>query len=110
MMYAAIAILSLYALWVFFLAVMNLKQAKDAGTLPKAARALGLPMLIVGYLLDCFVQLTAAVLIFAELPRELTVSGRVKRLIESGGGWRKRVAEWFRDVLLAPFDRSGGHG
>lgn len=109
-MMALYAFASLYALWVLFLAVMNLKQAKDAGRLHKTARAFGVPILIAGYLLDCFVQMTVAVVIFAEWPRELTVSGRVNRLIESGGGWRKREAQWFRDVLLAPFDRSGGHG
>lgn len=109
-MIALYGIASLFGLWVLFLAVMNLKQARDAGKLHKAAFAFGVPVLVVGYALDVFVQMTVAVVIFAELPRELTVSGRVNRLIESGGGWRKREAEWFRDVLLAPFDQSGGHG
>ena len=35
---------------------------------------------------------------------------RVARLCKSGSGWRKDLALWFRHTLLAPFDRSGGHG
>ena len=108
--YGAIAVGASYLLWLFFLAVMNLKQAKDDSTLPPLALKLGYPILFAGYLLDMIVQLTVANLIFLEPPRELTVSGRIARLIAHGSGWRKRSAEWFRDMLLKPFDRSGGHG
>ena len=103
-----VSVLALYALWGLFLAVMNLKQAKDFGDLSPIAYKLGYPMLFIGYLLDVLVQLTIANLIFWDLPRELTVSARVKRLCLKDG-WRGRRARWWREVLLAPFDRSGGH-
>ena len=36
---------STYALWIFYLAVMNLKRAKDSDLLTKTAMALGYPVL-----------------------------------------------------------------
>jgi hypothetical protein len=114
-----------YGLWIHFLAVMNLMQARDEGKLPVWANRLGMPILIAGVLIDVFAQFTIACVVFLELPRELTVSGRVKRWVEGprfigypDGGpptkgirwWRFSVALWMRVNLLKPFDRSGGHG
>ena len=102
--------LGAWALWVFFLAVMCLQGARDAKKLTPWNTRIGYSVLFVGWVLDFIVQVTVAVLLFAELPRELTVSGRVKRLIGSGDGWRKAVAIWLRDHFLKPFDPTGRHG
>lgn len=124
MTYLLISASSAYALWVFFLAAMNLMQARNEGTLPIWAHRLGLPVVFVGVVIDVVVQLTLACVIFLEPPREFTVSGRVKRWVEGpqfigypGGPptkgirwWRYSVALWMRNNLLKPFDRSGGHG
>lgn len=120
MAYLLISACSAYALWILFLASMNLMQARDEGTLPMWAHRLGLPVIFVGIVIDITVQLTLACVIFLEFPRELTVSGRVKRWVEgpyySGPPtrgirwWRYSVALWMRTNLLKPFDRSGGHG
>ena len=110
MAYAAYSLLAFWALWVLFLAVMNLGQAKAEGKLHGFALYAGYTVLAVGLLVDLVVQVLVASLLWMELPRELTVSGRVSRLVQSGSGWRKSLAEWFRDTLLKPFDRSGGHG
>jgi hypothetical protein len=96
-----------YALWIFYLAVMNLKRAKDAGLLSKTAMALGYPVLIVGYLLDCFVNVFVMTFLLLELPRETTVTSRLKRH-NKGTGWRKAVAAWV-EPLLDPYDPSGDH-
>lgn len=106
--HVAIALALCWWLFVFFLAVMSLKIARDAGRLTMAGKVLGYPALCIGYVLDAAVQMTAATLLFLELPRELTVSGRVKRL-SPDTGWRGKVARWVRDSLLKPFDPSGGH-
>jgi hypothetical protein len=99
-----------WLLFVFYLAVMCLKIARDAGKLTPGGKVFGYPVLAIGYLLDFLVQVTLAVLLFWELPRETTVSGRVKRHCATGGGaWRARLAWWLRDQLLAPYDPSGGH-
>lgn len=110
MIYAAYSALAFWSLWVLFLAVMNLGQAKAEGKLHGFALYAGYTVLAVGLLVDLIVQVLVASLLWLELPREWTVSERVARLCKSGSGWRQKLALWFRDVLLAPFDRSGGHG
>lgn len=101
---------SLWVLWVLFLAIMNLNEAKISNTLPTPIRGLAYATLYIGLLVDFLVQVTVATVMWLELPREFTVSGRVARLIKSGQGYRYDLAIWFRDNLLKPFDRSGGHG
>ena len=105
--YIASSALGFYILWVFYLAVMNLKRVKDAGLLSKTAMALGYPVLIVGYLLDCFVNVVVMTLLLLELPRETTVTSRLKRH-NKGTGWRKAIAAW-AEPLLDPYDPSGDH-
>lgn len=96
-----------YALWIFYLAVMNLKRAKDAGLLTNTAKALGYPILIVGYILDCFVNFTVMTVLLLEIPQETTVTARLSRH-NQGTGWRKSIAAW-AEPLLDPYDPSGNH-
>lgn len=98
----------LYATWIFYLAVMNLKRAKDAGKLSKAAMVMGYPVLFVGLAFDCLLNLTVCTFLFLELPREGLVTARLKRLAV-GGGWRAALAIWFAANLLDAFDPSGRH-
>ena len=105
---ALLAIGSVYALWVLYLASMNLIRARDAGLLPRAAYVLGLPIVAAGVLLDALVNVTVCTLLFAELPREWLVTERVTRL-ERSGGWRQVVASWVCHNLLDNFDPSGKH-
>lgn len=100
---------TIYALWGFFLAVMNLKQASDKGKLNRAALVLGLPIIITGYLLDVVIQFTIGSLLLLDWPRERTLSEHLHRLATSHEGWRGRVARWVLASLLADFDPSGGH-
>ena len=99
---------STYALWVFFLAVMNLARAKDAGQLTATAKALGYPVLIVGYVLDCFVNMTVMTVLLLEIPQETTVTSRLSRHNKESDGWCKSVAAW-AEPLLDPYDPSGDH-
>lgn len=107
--WAALGALALvYALWVFYLALMNLKRAKDAGTLRPWARRLGAPVLLLGYLLDVAVNLLVMTLLMAEAPREWLVTDRLKRH-RVGSGWRASLARWMCRDLLDAFDPSGCH-
>lgn len=106
--YVGTALVITYALWVFYLAVMNLKRVKDAGQLHRAALVLGTPVLIVGYALDAMVNVFVMTVLLVELPREVTVTARLKRHNRTSTGWRKAVAAWF-EPLLDPFDPSGNH-
>lgn len=101
-------VLLVYALWVFYLAVMNLKRAKDAGSLRPWAKRLGAPVLLVGYLLDVLANLIVFTVLMFEWPREWLVTDRLKRH-KLGTGWRSNVAQWFCRDLLDTFDPSGCH-
>lgn len=103
-----ISLVTFYFLWVHFLAVMNLKvHEKFIRPVPLRAAKL---VLFNGLLLDLFWQVVPASIIFLELPKELTVSGRVMRLCASGHGYRYNLAVWLKDNWLALFDTSGEHG
>jgi hypothetical protein len=97
-----------YALYVFYAAVMNIKRVRDAGKLTWVGKALGYPTLVIGLLLDLFVNLTLMTLVLLELPRELTVTARLKRHHKESTGWRLAVVKFFEPVL-DPLDPSGDH-
>lgn len=98
-----------YCLWLFYLAVMNLKRAKDEGRLSKVAHAFGMPILFAGYLLDFFCNMVPFTIFMLDLPKETTVTARMKRYVKGQAGWRKSFAVWFADNLLDDFDPSGKH-
>lgn len=115
-----VAVLSVavsFLLWVFFLAVMKLRDIRDAGQLVGPIRYPGFAALAIGYLLDAIVNVIPVSLIVLELPqwqrgangkREWTVSDRTYRL-KLAGGWRGRLSAWLRTHFLAKADKSGGH-
>lgn len=103
-----IPLLALWMLWVFFLACMNLKRAKEAGQLTKTALILGTPVLWIGYLLDAFVNITLMTVVMWELPKEWLVTDRLARHHKTSTGWRLAVVLWF-EPLLDPYDPSGDH-
>ena len=106
---ALISLSATYALWVFYLAVMALKRASDAGQLSPLAYALGLPVLKVGLVLDVLVNLVVMTVVLLELPREWLVTTRLKRHNKDADGWRKRLVAVVFEPLLDPFDPSGDH-
>jgi len=98
----------LYLLWIFFLAVMNLKRAKEVGQLSKTAKVFGYPVVWIGYLLDTFVNMTLMTVVMWELPKEVLVTDRLARHHKESTGWRLSVVLWF-EPLLDPYDPSGDH-
>lgn len=98
----------LYLLWIFFLAVMNLKRAKEAGQLSRTAKFFGYPVVWVGYLLDAFVNFTLMTLIMGEFPKEMLVTDRLARHHKESTGWRLAIVLWF-EPLLDPYAPSGDH-
>ena len=106
--YALYALGLAYATWVFYLAVMNLAMARRAGTLSRTALVLGMPVLVVGGLLDLLLNMTVMSLVLLELPKELTVTKRLKRHHKQSTGWRLAVVLWF-EPLLDPYAPNGDH-
>lgn len=104
--------LSLPVLWLLYLAVMNLKRAKAAGTLTLRAAMWGYPWLWVGYVVDFYCNTLLFSILLWEWPqwqnRELLVTDRLKRTRRTGAGWRLGVANWFVP-LLNPYDPDGDH-
>lgn len=105
--YVVGSFLVLYALWIFYIAVMNLKRVRDAGKLSKFAEVLGYPVLFTGLLLDFIANVFVVSVILLEIPQEMTVTSRFKRH-NAAGGWRKKVVAVF-EPILDPFDPSGDH-
>lgn len=105
------SLLLVYLLWLFYLAVMNLKRARDDGTISRVALWLGYPILVVGLLLDWLVNVLIFTVLFLDAPGEPyeLVTGRLKRHAYGPEGWRRKFARWFADHLLDPFDPSGRH-
>jgi len=97
-----------YVLWLFYLAAMNLRRAREAGRLTRTALAFALPIIALAIAIDVAVNLTLATLVFFDRPREWTVSERLSRYLPAGG-WRASVAWWVALHLLDPFDPSGSH-
>ena len=97
MMYFEYGFASLYVLWVFYLAVMNLKRARDAGTLTKPALVL--------------VNVVVAAVLFREPPhyQRLTLSARLGYPLRYSSNWRYKLSLWIVRNLLDSFDPSGKH-
>ena len=106
--YLAASFALLYALWIFYLAVMNLARAKRDGKLSKPALILGTPVLFVGWVLDFLANVFVMTPLMLELPQELTVTARLKRHHKESTGYRLAVVLWFEQILDV-FDPSGDH-
>lgn len=87
---------------------MNLKRVHDKQGLPKWVFILGLPMLKTGLVLDFLLNVFVMSVVLLELPREMTVSRRLKRH-NRAGGWRAKIVKKVFEPLLDPFDPSGDH-
>jgi hypothetical protein len=103
---AVLGILSLAVLWVLYLAVMALQRAREAGQLAPFAFKAGQVLLYFGLLWDVLCNLIIVSIMFCEVPREATVSARLRRLVHGPDGWRRRLATWYAVVLLNPFSPS----
>ncbi len=67
-----------------YAAVMNFKRVRNTVGLSKLQAIVGGYILLRGYLLDLFVNVVHMSVLLRELPRELTVTRRLRRHIEGG--------------------------
>ncbi len=98
----------IYLLWVFYIAVMNVKRVQAAGKLTPFARALALPVALVGIAIDITANWLVFTVVLLELPKETTVTARLKRHHRESQGWRLAVV-LFIEPVLDPFDPTGDH-
>lgn len=107
--YGAVPIAALYVLWIFYLAVMSLVRARDAGRLTRVAYCLGMPIFIFGLALDITLNWVVLTVVFVEFPQETTITARLRRHFKTPGTWRGLVAGWMGANLLDSFDPNGPH-
>jgi hypothetical protein len=105
--YLATSVAATYALYVFYSATMNVKRVRDLGRLTTFGAALGYPTLAIGLALDLYVNVFVMSFVLLEMPREITVTSRLRRH-QSSTGWRLAVVKFFEPVL-DPLDPSGDH-
>ena len=99
-------------LWFVYRVAMQLKRG--AARLKAAGGwklALAYLFIALAYLLDLAYTLTVGTLLFLDPPRELTFTARLKRYRRGGGYavFQLRLADWFCETLLNPYDPSGKH-
>lgn len=105
----AVAVLGgVFFLWLFYLAVMTLQRANDAGKISPVAYRLGLVVLYIGLALDFLGNVVVLTVLLLELPREWLVTARLRRLVHSSD-WRRPIARWIAEHLLNDFDSRGPH-
>lgn len=105
---SVITLVSLFLLWIFFLAIMNLKGVRDTTGLPKEVLIPAKIALFIGWVLDFIVNLLLS-FFFIDIPRETTVTARLKRYAYGKDGWRKKFTLWFSTRYLDPFDPRKKH-
>lgn len=101
--------LYLWVFYVFYVMTMGVYRAQLAGKLTGLAKVLLMPFVVVAVLMDIVCQMTAATLVFAELPREWLVTARLQRYMAGDDGWRKTAAVYVCSNLLDPFDPNNKH-
>ena len=103
------SVVSLYALWIIYLAVMSLARAREAGRLSLAAMILGYPLFLFGAFCNILINWVVLTVLFLELPKETMFTSRVTRHCLYSTGWRRRLACFICHDLLDAFDPSGKH-
>ena len=99
----------MWTFWAVYVLVMGVYRAHLSGRLGTVALILGLPIVIVGILLDVLVNVFIATFLFLDLPREFLMTSRMIRYRNTDKGWRAKVSQYICDNLLDIFDPSGNH-
>lgn len=90
--------------WVLYLAVMSFSAHRHEMGLVVKAHALVL--LAIAYPLDLVLNVVIGSVVFLAIPREFTLTSRLKRH-QKEGGWRGIMAAWICKNLLNPFSPNG---
>lgn len=107
--FAILGIVNFYVLWALYVMVMNMKRAKDNGTLTKLALFLGYPWLFIGIVLDVIFNWVFGTILFLEFPKSGVFTSRLKRH-RFKDDWRGKVATFICIQLLDTFDPNpNGH-
>ena len=91
-----------------YISVMVLRDMRDSGELAKLHWSLtwaAYSLLGVGLMFDMLLNIGPMSIAFLELPKELLLTGRIRRHKFNSAGWRHKQALWWCKNWLTPFDR-----
>lgn len=95
--------------WVFYLAAMSLIPLIKMGGNGWFFNIFAYPAVVTGFVLDAALNLMMSVVLL-DIPREWLLTGKLRRLkMTEPDSWRGRVAFYFCEKFLNPFDPSGFH-
>lgn len=106
----ALGILAFYGwlllCWVLYISVMAFRAQRD--NLHPLVKAHAYVVLGIGLAFDLILTVVIGSVLFLAPPKDLTLTGRLKRH-RAEGGWRGNVAGWLCTNLLNPFtgDKEG---
>lgn len=103
---ALFVLMLVYVFWLLYLISMMLVTNRKK--LTPVTKALGLPAIIMGVIVDFLMNISLACLVFWDLPEEFMVTQRLDRYLHGADGWRKTAAKFICNNLLDPF-ALGGH-
>lgn len=103
-LYLWVGVLVFYTL---YLASINLWSNRNLA--PTWVLWFASPVLLTMGIFDVAVQMTVATVVFADVPREMTLSRRFARYRSGPPGWRNNFATLVCTRLLNPFDPSRNH-
>jgi hypothetical protein len=89
--------------------MMGVYRAQLSGRLKGLNFIMSAPFLAVAFTIDFIMQMTVFTVVFAEMPRDLFVTNRLRRYMRADHGWRTRWAAYLCKHLLDPFDPTGAH-
>jgi hypothetical protein len=107
---AAFALGTLWALWVLYIAMMNIKRVTLTKPLPWQAKLLVYPTMAVFETIEFIANVVVLTVLFFDWPREIRVSDRLRRYWKGPAryGWRLHVVKFIKP-MLDPFDPAGFH-
>lgn len=101
-------LLDLYVFFIMYVASMGMIRVHREGKLNVILWSLCVPFVALSWVIDVLHNLTLFTLLYLELPRELTVTSRLKRHVTERT-FRGKLSRWIAETLLNPFDYSGNH-
>lgn len=108
MIWIGLFLADLYLFFIMYVAGMGMVRAHAEGKLNGVLWVLCLPFVALSWVIDVLHNVTVFTLIFVELPRELTVTERLKRHVTQQT-FRGKLARWIADTLLNSFDHTNNH-
>ena len=102
--------LTFWALWVLYIAMMNIKRVFDTQEMSFRVKMLVYPTVAVFELVEIISNVFVCTIIFLDWPKEIRVSDRLRRYWNNPYryGWRLHIVKFLKP-MLDPFDPTGKH-